>query len=181
LEHFSHPPVLGPCHPSYNAPAPPGDDDDPIDPTACAVEYAVHELHPLPAFKSLRLQQDERNPRIARWVLNRPKRLNAIGDGMPAEIRAAVQWCEAVDEVHVIVVEGAGRAFCVGCDMKNHGSARSEHPCQQDAYSSDTMVAYADMKGYTENLMALWRSRMPTIVKVHGLTMVGDSDIALCY
>lgn len=45
----------------------------------------------LPVFKSLRLQQDERNPRIARLVLNRPERLNAIGDGMPAEICAAVQ------------------------------------------------------------------------------------------
>jgi enoyl-CoA hydratase len=40
---------------------------------------------------------------MARQMLNRPERLNAIGDGMPAKIRAAVQWCEVVDEAHVIV------------------------------------------------------------------------------
>jgi enoyl-CoA hydratase len=134
----------------------------------------------LPTFKSLRLLQDERNPRIARLVLNRPERLNAIGEGMPAEIRAAVQWCEAVDEVHVIVVEGAGRAFCAGYDLKEHGSGRDEHPCQQEAYPWDPMVDYAAMKSYTEDFMALWRSRKPTIAKVHGLALAGGSDIALC-
>ena len=36
---------------------------------------------------------------------------------MPGEIRAAVEWAEADDEVHVIVVEGEGRAFCAGYDL----------------------------------------------------------------
>ena len=36
---------------------------------------------------------------------------------MPGEIRAAVEWAEADEEVHVIVVEGEGRAFCAGYDL----------------------------------------------------------------
>ena len=52
--------------------------------------------------------------RIARVTLNRPARLNAIDDRMPREIRRAVEAANADDRVHVIVLAGAGRAFCAG-------------------------------------------------------------------
>ena len=42
------------------------------------------------------------------------------------------------------------------------------------------MVDYAVMKRHTEDFMALWRSRKPTIAKVHGYAVAGGSDIALC-
>jgi enoyl-CoA hydratase len=42
------------------------------------------------------------------------------------------------------------------------------------------MADYAAMKGYTEDFMALWRCRKPTIAKVHGHAVAGGSDIALC-
>ena len=51
-------------------------------------------------------------------TLNRPDRLNAIDDVMPGEIRAAVEQANADDDVRVIVVGGAGRAFCAGYDLK---------------------------------------------------------------
>src|SRR3954453_22158206 len=51
-------------------------------------------------------------------TLNRPDRLNAIDDVMPGEIRAAVEQANADDDVRVIVVAGAGRAFCAGYDLK---------------------------------------------------------------
>jgi enoyl-CoA hydratase len=133
-----------------------------------------------PSLRHVRIARDAARPRIARLLLNRPDRLNAIADGMPAEIRQAVQWAEADDAVHVIVVEGAGRAFCAGYDLQDFGSGRAEHPCQQEAQPWDPMVDYAAMKGYTEDFMALWRSRKPTIAKVHGLALAGGSDIALC-
>jgi enoyl-CoA hydratase/carnithine racemase len=51
-------------------------------------------------------------------TLNRPDRLNAINDEMPGEIRAAVEQANNDDAVRVIVVQGAGRAFCAGYDLK---------------------------------------------------------------
>lgn len=60
----------------------------------------------MPDFSTLRIHKDEANPRIARLLLNRPERLNAINDATPREIRAAVEWANADDEVRVIVVEG---------------------------------------------------------------------------
>ena len=56
--------------------------------------------------------------RKAYLTLNRPERLNAINDVMPAEIRDAVQRANEDDQVRVIVVQGAGRAFCSGYDLK---------------------------------------------------------------
>jgi len=70
-----------------------------------------------PSFATVTVGHDARNRRIARLRLNRPHRLNAIDPQMPGEIRAAVGWAEADDEVHVIVVEGEGRAFCAGYDL----------------------------------------------------------------
>ena len=134
----------------------------------------------MPEFQTLQLRQDPTQPRIARIVLNRPERLNAISAGMPAEIRAAVRWAEDTDAVHVIVVEGAGRAFCAGYDLVDFGSGLEPHPCQQEAQPWEPMLDYAAMKGYTEDFMALWRSRKPTIAKVHGHAVAGGSDIALC-
>ena len=71
----------------------------------------------MPVFSSLGIDHDADERRIARLRLNRPDRLNAIDMRMPGEIRAAVEWAEADDEVHVIVVEGEGRAFCAGYDL----------------------------------------------------------------
>jgi enoyl-CoA hydratase len=65
--------------------------------------------------------------RIARITLNRPARLNAIDDRMPQEIRRAVEAANADDEVHVIVLAGAGRAFCAGYDLKQYAEARGFH------------------------------------------------------
>lgn len=132
-------------------------------------------------FTTLRYEIDPARPRVARIVLDRPERLNAIGFGMPAEIRAAVERANADPDVHVIVLSGAGRAFCAGYDLQ--ASAQdpdADHPCQQERQPWDPMVDYATMKRYTEDFMALWRSPKPTIAKVHGFAVAGGSDIALC-
>ena len=134
----------------------------------------------MPAFSTLRIDKDGANPRIARLLLNRPERLNAIDDAMPREIRAAVEWANSDDEVHVIVVEGAGKGFCGGYDLSLFAEGQIDHPCQQDRDPWDPMVDYAFMKRNTEDLMSLWRSSKPTIAKVHGHAVAGGSDIALC-
>jgi enoyl-CoA hydratase len=126
------------------------------------------------------IEQDRRSPRVARLLLNRPERLNAIDQRMSADIRAAVEWANANEEVHVIVVEGAGKGFCGGYDLAEFAEQQVDHPCQQEKHPWDPMVDYAQMKRYTEDFMSLWRSAKPTIAKVHGAAVAGGSDIALC-
>ena len=134
----------------------------------------------MPNYSTLRIEQDPEHPRIARLLLDRPERLNAINEDMPREIRAAVEWANAQDEVHVIIVEGAGKGFCGGYDLSVFGEGDVDHPCQQERDPWDPMVDYAYMKRNTEDFMALWRSPKPTIAKVHGHAVAGGSDIALC-
>ena len=133
----------------------------------------------MPVFTTLRIDQDAAHPRIARLLLNRPERYNAIDDRTPSEIRAAVEWANADDEVHVIVVEGAGKGFCGGYDLSQFGEGEIDHPCQQERHPWDPMDDYAYMKRNTEDFMSLWRSPKPTIAKVHGAAVAGGSDIAL--
>jgi enoyl-CoA hydratase len=125
-------------------------------------------------FTTLKL---EREGRVARLTLNRPDRLNAIDEAMPGEIRRAIEAANADDAVHVIVLQGAGRAFCAGYDLKIF--AEAETPLIQDM-PWDPMRDYRIMKGYTDDFFSIWRSYKPVICKVHGYAVAGGSDIALC-
>jgi len=129
---------------------------------------------------TVRISQDANNPRVARLLLNRPERLNAIIDETAEDIRRAVRWAENNNEVHVIIVEGAGKGFCGGYDLAQYAEQQQEHPCQQESQPWDPMADYACMKDNTEGFMSLWRSRKPTIAKIHGAAAAGGSDIALC-
>jgi enoyl-CoA hydratase len=130
-------------------------------------------------FTTLLYGKDPRNPRIARITLNRPERLNAISPQMPGEIRRAVQLANDDDAVHVIVVQGAGRAFCAGYDMKESAEQRDAHEWLQNEMPWDPMVDYRWMKGATDDIMSLWRSYKPTICRVQQYAVAGGSDIAL--
>jgi enoyl-CoA hydratase len=118
-----------------------------------------------------------KDDRVARITLNRPERLNAINDAMPGEIRRAVEEANADDDVHVIVLQGAGRAFCAGYDLKAY--AEAETPLIQDM-PWDPMQDYRIMKRFTDDFFSIWRSYKPVICKVHGYAVAGGSDIALC-
>jgi enoyl-CoA hydratase len=88
----------------------------------------------MPNFATLKIDQDPSNPAIARLLLNRPERFNAINDQMPGEIRAAVDWANANAQVHVIVIEGSGKGFCGGYDLVEYAESTSDHPCQQERH-----------------------------------------------
>ncbi|UUC96038.1 crotonase/enoyl-CoA hydratase family protein [Comamonas sp. C11] len=134
----------------------------------------------MPSYSTLSITTDAQNPRIARLLLNRPERLNAINNQTPREIRKAVEWAQDNPDVHVIVVEGAGKGFCGGYDLAETAEQEIEHPCQQEKAPWDPMEDYAFMKRNTEDFMSLWRCSKPTIAKVHGAAVAGGSDIALC-
>jgi enoyl-CoA hydratase len=117
--------------------------------------------------------------RIATITLNRPERLNAINEAMPGEIRQAVEAANADDRVHVIVVRGAGNAFCAGYDLKQYAEGQAVNDVTQ-SMPWDPMIDYKFMKKNTEDFMSLWRSYKPTIARVHGYAAAGGSDIATC-
>ena len=120
----------------------------------------------------------EKDDRIARIILNRPERLNAINDEMPGEIAAAVRAANADDDIHVIVVSGAGRAFCAGYDLKFYAEEAGENQVIQDM-PWDPMIDYKFMKQNTDDFASLWRSYKPTIARVHEYAVAGGTDIAL--
>lgn len=133
----------------------------------------------MPEFSTLKIDPHPSAPRVARLVLNRPERLNAINERTPRELRAAIEWANEDDDVHVIVIEGAGKGFCGGYDLAAYAQSEVDHPCQQERHPWDPMVDYAHMKRNTEDFMSLWRSAKPTIAKVHGAAVAGGTDIAL--
>ena len=117
--------------------------------------------------------------RIARITLNRPARLNAIDERMPREIRRAVEAANDDDRVHVIVLAGAGKAFCAGYDLKQFAEGDQARRWTQPM-PWDPMKDYKGMKSNTDDFFSIWRSYKPVICKVHGYAVAGGSDIALC-
>ena len=117
--------------------------------------------------------------RIGRITLNRPDVLNAIDDEVPQQLADCVARANEDDDVHVIVLSGAGRAFCAGYDLKAYAETAGENSVTQEM-PWDPMKDYAFMKRNTDLFMSLWRSYKPVICKVHGYAVAGGSDIALC-
>jgi enoyl-CoA hydratase len=121
----------------------------------------------------------ERDGRIARITLNRPERLNAINETMPSELQAAVESANADADVHVIVLAGAGRAFCAGYDLEIYAERPGPNAYTQ-AMPWDPTIDYRDMSANTRCFMSLWRGPKPVVCKVQGYAVAGGSDIALC-
>ena len=117
--------------------------------------------------------------RIGRSTLNRPDVLNAIDDEVPQQLADCVARANADDNVHVIVLSGAGRAFCAGYDLKAYAETAGENSVTQEM-PWDPMKDYAFMRRNTDLFMSLWRSYKPVICKAHGYAVAGGSDIALC-
>lgn len=121
----------------------------------------------------------ERDGRIGRITLNRPEKLNAIDETMPAALAAAVAEADADDAVRAIVLSGAGRAFCSGYDLERFAEEPRPTLGSQDM-PWDPVVDYRWMRTATDHFMSLWRSLTPVVCKVHGFAVAGGSDVALC-
>lgn len=59
---------------------------------------------------------------VATLTLNRPDRMNAFTEVMAREMVAAFDATDANDDVRVVIVTGAGRAFCAGADLGAGGA-----------------------------------------------------------
>lgn len=119
---------------------------------------------------------------VATITLNRPEQLNTIVPPMPEETEAAVARATGDPEVKVIVVRGAGRAFCAGYDFGegfHHWGEALESEGQWDP-GKDFVSATAPQRAPTQQFMSVWRCPKPVIAEVHGWCVGGGSDFALC-
>ena len=114
--------------------------------------------------------------RIARITLNRPARLNAIDDRMPREIRRAVEAANADDRVHVIVLAGAGRAFCAGDEL---GRDRTPDEQLQRRRRGD-IKHYVEGPGrWTRTVRLMRRLPQPIVVRIQGHAYGAGFNLAL--
>ncbi len=115
-------------------------------------------------------------------TLNRPERLNTIVPPMPDEVEHAVAAASRDPAVKVIVLRGAGRAFCAGYDFGDGFHHWDEGITTDGAWDpgKDFVGATAQQFAPTQKLMSVWRCPKPVIAQVHGWCVGGGSDFALC-
>jgi len=68
----------------------------------------------------------EKRDMVALVTLNRPDKLNAVNLQMRSEFLQLLGELEADDQVRVVVVTGAGRAFCAGADISEFGAREGD-------------------------------------------------------
>ncbi len=59
---------------------------------------------------------------VATITLNRPERLNALSPGLLTDLEAALRELRPGDDMRVVRLRGAGRAFCSGYDLRGGGA-----------------------------------------------------------
>ena len=106
---------------------------------------------------------------VAVITLNRPDKLNAINAVMLHELDAALDHLEQDDSIYSIVVNGNGRAFCAGFDLKAGSEANRQ------GEEEWRLAIEADLK----IIMRFWHSPKPTVAVVHGYVLAGGFELAL--
>jgi enoyl-CoA hydratase len=119
---------------------------------------------------------------VATITLNRPEHLNTIVPPMPDEVSDAVGLATRDGAVKVIVVRGAGRAFCAGYDLGGGFHHWDEGITTDGRWDPGKDFAMATAQGVspTQKFMSVWRTPKPVIAQVHGWCVGGGSDFALC-
>lgn len=104
---------------------------------------------------------------LALLTLNRPEKRNAISAEMIAELPAALDEC-AQDAARVVIMTGAGKAFCAGMDL----NYLKEFPSQ----SPEQIVA--DARRIAGMFRRIWSFPKPLIAAVNGPALAGGTGIA---
>jgi methylglutaconyl-CoA hydratase len=108
------------------------------------------------------------DPPVRTITLHRPERRNAITPAMQAELIAAMEDAAASD-CKVLVLAGAGEAFCAGLDL----SALKEMPNRAPAENR------VDAERIARLFLTLYELPIPTIAAVHGPAIAGGTGLAM--
>lgn len=108
---------------------------------------------------------------VARLTLNRPDKLNSFTGEMHAELRDALDRVQADKSARVLVLTGAGRAFCAGQDLADPDMAAT------DGKMPD--IGNVVEKNYKPLVLRLQNLRVPTIAAVNGIAAGAGASVAL--
>jgi enoyl-CoA hydratase/carnithine racemase len=113
---------------------------------------------------SLETLEITRDGGVVTITLNRPEKKNAANNTMWDELLATFRQIARSDEDRVVVITGAGGAFCAGADLWAGGVERHQ---------------LAKMRDITDVALALHRLPQPTIAKVRGVAVGAGMNLAL--
>jgi 2-(1,2-epoxy-1,2-dihydrophenyl)acetyl-CoA isomerase len=111
----------------------------------------------------------ERKGNAATLILNRPEKLNAVNGKMVEELASALSRMESDRDVRVLVITGAGRAFCSGADVGDMAKAAAGAPVEIRSW---TQKAH-------KLILALTDLEKPVIAKVNGVAVGIGCSLAL--
>ena len=107
--------------------------------------------------------------RVRRLTLNRPGSLNALSGELMDALEGAFEAAAGDDEVAVVILRGAGRAFCAGYDLK------------QDAEegTKDAAEWHRELDRDTRRLLRILELPKPVVASVHSYCLAGGMDLML--
>src|SRR5438128_9301651 len=105
---------------------------------------------------------EKESPQISVVTLNRPERRNALTLELLTELCAAINIASEQPEQRVLILRGAGAAFCTGLDLKEAADSTKAH-------STAEMVA--------NTLIVISQTRLITVAAVHGAAVAGGAGI----
>jgi len=103
---------------------------------------------------------------VALVTLNRPEVLNACNSATHREVQVAIERAELDEGVRVLVLTGAGRAFCSGSDLREVGQ-----------FKGAAARRYLQLDFATKNRVAMCSK--PVIAALHGHVAGGGFELAL--
>jgi 2-(1,2-epoxy-1,2-dihydrophenyl)acetyl-CoA isomerase len=111
-----------------------------------------------------------REGNIATVLLNRPERMNALNKEVAVGLNDALHRLDSDDGIDVVVIAGAGRAFCAGGDLGVIGKGRAEN---------DMTELEPILRAGMNAVLQIRTMRQPVIAAVHGPAAGAGMSIAL--
>jgi len=116
-------------------------------------------------------------------TLNRPEKLNALSEALQLELQAALRELNPGDEVRVIRIKAAGRAFCAGYDLTpgtRRRAANSPGAGSRAWELGESRIAL-DRDGLhttVQRWLWMWSFRKPIVAQVNGFCLAGGGELA---